>query len=485
MIRRLRPARIAAFVALLAAALAVGWRARQRWSKEVFDGGIGGDALAYYAISLSLERHHTVSIDGQTPVWTRLPGYPLFLALTLHDAGRPHDPNPARAMADYIAELRDWNFALDLACGAAAALIALALGARRWALLAALVFALQPWTALVAMHPLADPLAALFSSLAFAALVYYVQTRALRWLALAAAGAACAQWVKLDSLALLPPLALAPLLVESGWRRRAGRAALALALWAALFSPWPIRNQVRFGEFHVWNSGIDNQGRPHDRSAEHRWMRTFDLDEKSLRELAWAIPGQRVSLANLPPSATDSPEERAELGAIFARYNGNGFQLDEGLRARLGDLAHRRERRHPFDCWVRLPLLRLGRLLFGPHDGFSMGTVKLLDEESLLFRLLGYAIVGCALATLLLLARRRRRALAATLALALASRLGMLLTLPCPEPRYLLPIWPLLMALAAALPAAATAGTPEPGATSPATAHPPSTPPPPPAPPVA
>src|SRR5579883_176588 len=262
-----------AFLLVLVATLQWGIHRRDAWSTEVIDKGIGGDALNYYEMAVSLERDHEVSI-GHKPVWARPPGFPIFLWLTTHPLEQdPRAPDEVR-MARYIATLRRAQFSVDLVCGLSAVLIALALRAKGFALLAAIVWAVQPWTALIAMHPLSDPLAAAFSGLSFAALAAYLTHRRLHWLAIAAALASAALWVHSSAIALSVPLLLAPLLIEDNWRQRIKALSLASLVWMLVFAPWVVRNDVVFGHPYAFTRGVDGNGQPWDRSAEDAWMRT-------------------------------------------------------------------------------------------------------------------------------------------------------------------------------------------------------------------
>jgi hypothetical protein len=431
-------------IALLSALLLFGIGERELWRQRANVRGIAGDSLLYFKLAHGLSRTGTLAYDDQTPQWTRLPGYPVLLWMLQV----PPDGD-RRAFGNFVRRAQWLNLACDLALAALVALLAWQLGARRWAWAGALVWVLQPWAAVPGVFLLSDVAAALLSVACVASLLWAMNGRVRRFVAPGALAAA-AQYLRGDAGLLLPVIVFGALAVRS-WKG----ALVALTSYLVVFAPWPIRNLVQFGHPHFLGGyeDLDVKGDPFDRSAVSAWMRTWAAaSERSTVDVGWKFPRHAIRVEDLPPEAIDSPEEAAELAAIFQRYQRLGNNFDGALHARLARLAAERTRRHPIATWVTLPLRRMARMLAPPRDGF--GLIALPPWERTLYLLGDGVIVAAGLACLfvyLFFWRRRREA--QVLGVFLLLRLLLLGWIPTSEPRYFLPALPLLYALAAALPA--------------------------------
>jgi len=457
----LRALRVCAYALALAAIVHFGWGRRALWRTQLVDLGIGGDGLQYWSMAIHLEREHRVSLDGVTPTWVRLPGYPALLRLTTRPAASDTgatDPHAIQTRVDaWLRRAVRVNLVVDLGCGLAAFLLALALGAGPLSLLAPLSWAIQPWSTVVAVHPLSDPLATLLTTLCLAALAQAVRARSTALLALGGLAAGLCQYVRPDAILLAPALVAAGLLVHRG----RPRALWGLVVWALVFAPWPLRNMVLFHAPHpLGAAGLDARGQQIDRSAAFAWMRTWCVGgETETVNVAWKLPGTALRFEDLPASAYDSAEEIAYLRRFFTDYAARGSHLDSDLSRRLQGLAASRRARHPLAYWVRLPLLRIALRLSAPREGYGLGTLPTLKRWPSQWIRFDRAVVAVGLEVLaLLLVGRASRPVAAVLALWLACRCVLIGWLPAPEPRYFLEALPLLAALATGLlPAAAAA----------------------------
>lgn len=455
---RLRRAAPIYMVLAILACLVAGGLLRADWQRRLFYPGIAGDGLHYWHLAVHIDRDHTISQDGKTPSWTRLPGYPIFLALTTQPGISDTGPQTPIAIRDrvyaWLARLKRVNLAVDLLGGLLAMALALALGAGRFSLLALAWWAVQPWTSVVAVYPLSDSFATTLTAATLAVLARAMGTRRARDFILAGVLGGLGQWVRSDAMLLLPAIGGGALLVGATLRDRLRLAAVALAAYALVFVPWPARNLALFGRPYLLggNIGIDKDGRPLDRTSAFTWMRSWcsGREEESVR-VAWRFPSQPVSIDDVPPQAYDSPAERAELASILAGYNRKGAVLDAELSARLDALSAARRAAHPFRHWVRLPVERIVRRLFPPRDGFGLGALPAAPWMRPVWVGADSIVVLAGLAGLVLLARRRSwRPFAIVLGGWLALRaVAVTVVMPAPEPRYFLEILPLLGAGAA------------------------------------
>jgi hypothetical protein len=424
----------------IAVALAVGIVERAVWREQMNVIGFGGDAKQYYQVAASLQKKGTLSFDGTTPEWTRLPGYPVLLwALQL-------GPEGDRAAGRRWLTRAQWlNLLVDVALAGLVVLLGRALGAGRWAWAGGAAWLLQPWATLTATIPLSDLTGSFLAVACLCAALWAMEGRARRFL-LPGALAAAAQYVRGDAILLVPLLALAALL-RWNWRG----AALGVGTYLVLFAAWPVRNLAVFGTPHWLGGGtnIDVRGGYFDRTAVMAWMRTWAASEQATVGVGWRFPFRPVSLADLPPDAVDA-EELPELREILSRYSAAGGQLDDPLRGRLSHLAAARAWRHPLRTFMFLPLRRMALMLFPPRDGFGLGPLPALAHFRPLY------IAGDALLTvaaLLALFRTRRQRATQLAGAYLAMRLFLVGWMPTAEPRYFLPALPVIYALAAALPA--------------------------------
>ena len=380
-----------AFVVGLVSILMIGYGRRAEWATQLNDYGVSGDALNYYTMAIHLEDEHMSSLDGKHPTWTRLPGYPWLLrTFTSPSPARTRDPDAhtQRALVwQWIRSAAALNWTTDLVTGLAVTLLALALGAGGWSLLATLVWAWQPWSSVIALHPLSDTLATALFTLAMAgaaALVSLEKKRARVSVAIAAGGVAgLAQYVRGDMILLLAPLVIAGFFAGRSRREKALFVALPLLAWTLVFGPWTIRNLVDFHSPHPLGGGvdIDKRGNPFDRTAVFAWLRTWAASEQATVKVAWRIPSQPLSFVDLPGDAWDSPEERAAVIAMCTRYNLQHANVDDDMRKELTRLADAHRERHPLAFWIGLPLRRMALVMLPPRDGYALGTLPTIKEH--------------------------------------------------------------------------------------------------------
>src|SRR5207249_2230929 len=137
---------------------------------------------------------------------------------------------------------------------------------------------------------------------------------------------------------LVPSILLGAVLAGPPRRARLRLAALAAGTWLLVYAPWPLRNQIVFGQPHFFGGtvGIDKYGKPLDRGAAFEWMRTWSAGgENDTVWVAWRFPSQPLTLKDIPPEAFDSPAEQGAMAAILDEYNRRGSRLDPDLSDRL------------------------------------------------------------------------------------------------------------------------------------------------------
>lgn len=433
--RRLLAAALA--LAAVAAALAFRLYVVAGWHASA------GDGLQYFDLSQSLLRDHRLAFAADKPLqYSRLPGYPLFLAAVVHKT-------PIE-LHEHLWRAAQANALLDVG----SALLVMLMVRRRfgrgaaWAAFAAVIVC--PMLIFMSTYGLAESLATFLTTLTI-----FCALRA-GWGWAVAAGVACGllQLVRIDGFAVLPPVALALWLGATTWRQRLARGALFAVAAALVFAPWPIRNHKAFGAPHFEGTAWMRQDGQPLPLGMMRWMRSWGTG-------AWGEDFPLLKVANdgyltvtrggiILPVMYDSEAERARIADLFERYNRVG--LLPAVDAEFDKLADERRARAPFRYWVVLPLRRLfaewtpmpewelpvrSRILHLPawrkaYDVF----------ERLLFAL---AFVGA------LAWWRRDRALVAILVAVVGARAALhAIAHPFPVERYMVESFPAMMALAGA-----------------------------------
>lgn len=195
-----------------------------------------GDGQYYEIMARQILTDHVYGYKSDRPNAYVTPGYPLFLAAVYGVTGHAEEGRPWPVLV-----------ALQLLFGAGAIALVYVLGSdlagERAGAIAAFLFALYPPGFLIAPLWLTEPLGTV-------ALLGYVvlQLRALerRSVPLALAAGAVLALAVLTRPAVLP-VAVVPFALRAAFGPREGlvrQAALALAAWALVMSPWVVRNVV-------------------------------------------------------------------------------------------------------------------------------------------------------------------------------------------------------------------------------------------------
>jgi hypothetical protein len=407
----------------------------------------GGDGIQYLALANHLRDDNTLAfVDGQ-PAYSRLPGYPLFLAYLVA-------PGHSKSLGYHLRSATIANVVLDLLSALLLWLAARRLGLRRaWA--AGLAFLLLPTLWLMSCYAMTETLSTALVAAELHLAVRLLADPRLRVALAAGAVAGFAQLVRLDAICALPMIAYACLRAPTSARRRAGLLAAFAAAALVVFAPWPLRNLARFGKPHFAASTSRTvSGQPFG-DGIYNWARTWSDSAvgDSYFELyfVYEYPYDTKRPNAIPAKSYDSPEERARIVAATQRYTADG--LTDQVEADFSALARDRLRRHPWRTLVVLPLKRLGHLFAGePKYDMPMVVRWLgLPHWRPLFGVFDLALTLLALAGAVL-AWRGRRALFWLTVPAIVLRLG-IYAFAVPHAtthRFLVEAFPLFLILAAA-----------------------------------
>jgi hypothetical protein len=379
----------------VALALGAGLALRLWMLGKLFD--VNGDMLVYgdLAKNLLLHGRFALSLPGGAVYSTliRLPGYPLFLALCFKIFG----------VENYFA-VACVQIALDLlGCLLLAGFVRRIVPRRRQtaALITLWLAALCPFTASYTVAPLAETPTLFMLTLAMWAMARFNDDprwgNAL-WFTFAVTGAAL-----LRPDGALAAVAFAPALLIGLGRRcrrtprplsgelpdshtasggadaastagfetgatsivRMGVVCVLLAL--APFAVWTARN---WRVFQVIEPLAPRQATDPGESTDpgwQRWVKSWSLDFISTYEIYWNVPGDKLSVSELPNRAFDTPAEYAETAALADDYNSHGMTLTPGIDAGFERLAEERIAAHSWRYHVWLPLGRVADMWLRPR----------------------------------------------------------------------------------------------------------------------
>jgi 4-amino-4-deoxy-L-arabinose transferase-like glycosyltransferase len=428
------------------------------------------DSRLYADIATNWLQHgiYGITDSGQImPTFSRLPGYPAFLAAIFSIFG----PNNFRAVL--LAQVL-----FDLATCFLIADIGRRILSDRAAKAAFVLAAICPFLANYAAAALTETLEVFFTTLTFDLAVRGLLSfpnehnsrfsQAVLWLGCGLSTGACIL-LRPDGGILFAALAayLSLLLVRSVWSARrtkpnsAPRAAaiLAAGLMLALgaFSPlipWTLRNLHTMHRFQPLAPRYANDADEIIMPGFNRWTKTWIADYTSVQEIYWKVPGDAIDITRLPQRAFDSPEQRLQTTQLFADYD-QERELTPEIDARFAVLAAARIHSAPLRYYLWLPALRIADMWLRPRTELLPSDPRWweFDDDptwlsvSIVFGLVNLAYV-CAAAVALL--RSRARFGIGLFVLFPLLRSLFLGTLENPEPRYTLECYPVVILAAAA-----------------------------------
>ncbi|MGH9592125.1 MAG: hypothetical protein ACRD5L_03475, partial [Bryobacteraceae bacterium] len=346
------------------------------------------DAAIYEALARNWSASHIYGLflNGKlTPVDLRLPGYPAFLAAIAWLVRRGWRPV-------MLAQIF-----IDLATCFLSAAIAVRLvpargnfhdtrvAQRRVRLAAFCLAALCPFLANYSAAALAEVPATFFTAASLLAFVIAMrQMEESPGGASSASGAAsgAAAWfagglaVGLGTL-MRPetPLALISLGLVLAWRwrtpanwpRLARTCALAGIGFLLPLAPWAIRNAVTLHEFQLLAPRYAQLPGEYVPRGFYSWTATWLTRFRDVYSTIWNLEDKPLLIADMPPSAFDSPEEHARVTALFQQYNGDCCDVTPAWDAQFAQLARERTARHPLRTYFFVPFSRAFTLWFTPR----------------------------------------------------------------------------------------------------------------------
>jgi 4-amino-4-deoxy-L-arabinose transferase-like glycosyltransferase len=229
---------------------------------------------------------------------------------------------------------------------------------------------------------------------------------------------------------------------------------LALGAFSPLV-PWTLRNLRTMHRFEPLAPRYANDSDELVMAGFNRWTKTWIADYTSVQEIYWKVPGDAIDVARLPNRAFDSAQQRQETEQVFADYNQNHDVTPE-LDARFAALATTRILDAPLRYYIWLPVTRIADMWLRPRTELLPSDPRWweFDDDpawltvSIVFGLLNLAYVAAAAAGLL---RSRELFGIGLFVLFLLLRSIFLGSLENPEPRYTLECYPAVILLASAM----------------------------------
>jgi 4-amino-4-deoxy-L-arabinose transferase-like glycosyltransferase len=229
---------------------------------------------------------------------------------------------------------------------------------------------------------------------------------------------------------------------------------LTIATFAPLV-PWTLRNLHTMHRFQPLAPRYANDADENVVPGFNRWTKTWMAEYTSVQEIYWKLPEETIDITQLPDRAFDSPEQRQQTEHLFAEYNRDHDILGD-LDARFAALAAERIRSAPLRYYVWLPALRIADMWLRPRIELLPSDPRWweFDDEvvwlavSIAFGVINFAYVAAFAAGLL---RSREVAGIGLFVLFVLLRALFLGSLENPEPRYTLECYPVVIVLAASL----------------------------------
>ncbi len=219
--------------------------------------------------------------------------------------------------------------------------------------------------------------------------------------------------------------------------------------------PWTLRNLHTMHRFQPLAPRYATESDESVMAGFNRWVKTWIADSTSVQEIYWRVPDDAIDVTRLPQRAFDSPQQRQETEQTFAEYNQN-HEVTPELDARFAALAAARIHAAPLRYYVWLPAVRIADMWLRPRAELLPSDPRWweFDDEvpwlivSIVFGLVNLAYVGMAAAGLL----RSRAFFGMGLFMMFVLMRSLFLgSLENPEPRYTLECYPVVLVAAAAL----------------------------------
>jgi 4-amino-4-deoxy-L-arabinose transferase-like glycosyltransferase len=219
--------------------------------------------------------------------------------------------------------------------------------------------------------------------------------------------------------------------------------------------PWTLRNLHTMHQFQPLAPRYATESNESVMAGFNRWIKTWMVEYTSVQEIYWRVPDDAIDVTRLPSRAFDSAQQRQETEQVFADYNQDRDMTPE-LDARFAALAVARIHAAPLRYYVWLPALRIADMWLHPRTELLPSDPRWweFDDEpawltvSIVFGLLNLTYLGAAAAGWLQSCEIAGSGLFVSFLLLRSLFLG---SLENPEPRYTLECYPAIIVLAAAL----------------------------------
>ena len=355
---------------------------------------LDGDSTIYMNLGRNIAANHLYSIQDVPPYYltfTRVPGYPLFIALIYSLFGY-----------DNITAIRYSQAFIDALTCVAVALLAATWepdGSRRrkTALIALALAAFCPFTIryvpTILPETLSTFLAVTLALTASYALIATQRKRALLWWMICGFIGGATTMVRPDGglFAFGVGVLLAGLFARNLWSKRqnvmgwAGSSPLRTLACAVVLAlgflltmlPWIIRNEIVFQTLQPLQP--QHQGLPDGflPNGYYKWLQTWIDDQRYIKPFRWEMYYSPIRVDQIPDKAFDSAEERARVGQLLAQYNEPKYfpgidrplykmtkEIDDGF----AQIARERIEHAPARFYLWLPAKRAIALWFDTHS---------------------------------------------------------------------------------------------------------------------
>jgi 4-amino-4-deoxy-L-arabinose transferase-like glycosyltransferase len=412
------------------------------------------DSFFYGDIAKNWLQHGTYGLSGPdeiSPTYTRLPGYPAFLALIFAIFGMEHYRTVL--VVQICFDLGTCFFGAD---------IARRLFGPRVAKIAFLLAALCPFLANYSAAALTETLEVFFTAAALDCALAGLQKQRIR--AWAWCGLFCGAAILLRPDGAMVPFVIGAYLLWKflvrGYspplpRKYLAQSGLLLIVVSGLpLAPWAVRNWRVFHEFQPLAPRYANEPGEFVPLGFNRWVKTWMAEYTSVEEVYWQVPGAAINAQQLPSRAFEDAQQREETVQVISDYN-DALHISPELDGRFEALASERIRAHPFRYYIELPALRILDMWLRPRTEMLPSDPRwweFNDEPkwsalAVALGVINLAYVLCALVGWL---RWRNTDWLGLLVLFVVLRSLFLGSLENPEPRYTLEMYPIVILLAAA-----------------------------------
>ena len=155
---------------------------------------------------------------------------------------------------------------------------------------------------------------------------------------------------------------------DQGARRMIFLAAAMVGAFLVPLLPWAARNFVTLKKVQLLAPRYATLPGEYAPVGYYAWTATWLERYRDVYLSVWKIGEEAVNIDDLPASAFDSPEERAQVAELFCEYNDSpDLDISPEMDRKFAEIARERTRRHPLRTYVRAPLERALTIWFTPR----------------------------------------------------------------------------------------------------------------------